>query len=488
MRTILCIILSIVVFISSTYAQNKILVNTNEGVFICPIEDIDSIIFKEPNFYPDQNFITIGNIKEKVNTLLQTISDTCENFLYSKIDSLESDSIFIFKNKNVLYEQNINKVDEIEFQSNIENNINKIYNPYSNVDFSTCLKIKGITHEHVITQESFEKCYNRGIRAFAFTNYQPSVPTYPLTGGSYKYIDYSDAATLNKIYKNYIFYGFKDFTDSKGNYVKVSDLVSLPNAEHPNIGGLDCHTNYLGSLLSEAGWGNSNTVLNLPTDLLYLSWRSNNPIIFIDSLFIEVTNYLLFTDKVFGTLNHPVNKSYSILKNYVDVSKGVIKAIEIFNQYYDKNTNEKFLKTWDDFLKGGYRIYGVSVVDWQGYYGDTLIKRDRGCNVLLLDTLYNSLSIKEKSEAALNAYINGCFYSTGFGNYGIKNLILRNEYAQITVDGSPKEIRIITNNDEEIKMNRNVAVKIINNKIKYIRFEVYYNDGDFIYTNPIWIN
>jgi hypothetical protein len=54
------------------------------------------------------------------------------------------------------------------------------------------------------------------------------------------------------------------------------------------------------------------------------------------------------------------------------------------------------------------------------------------------------------------------------------------------VSGSPDSINIITNQGKEKFSSVSETKKSIQKGITYIRFECYYPDGDFIFTNPLW--
>lgn len=170
----------------------------------------------------------------------------------------------------------------------------KIINPYKNVNFSKDSRLKGITHEHIKTQDKFESAYNRGIRVFAITNYQPSVPTYPLSGASYQYEDFEDALTLNKITKTYTTTKFEDFTDSEGKRVQISDLIAIPNSEVVNLTDFSHHSCYLGSMFCDVGWGVNSTVKNFPEDISTVKWRSPKKQTSYETIINGVSNNLLF--------------------------------------------------------------------------------------------------------------------------------------------------------------------------------------------------
>ncbi len=202
-----------------------------------------------------------------------------------------------------------------------------------------------------------------------------------------------------------------------------------------------------------------------------------------------VNNNLLFAEKVFGTLNHP-RRNFNSAKSAIDKSKGIIKAIEIFNMGMNGGEAENILnrKLYDDLLRAGYRLFGVAVVDWPSYIKDAVDDRVRGCNVLYFDPSFNSLTMIQKQEAALDAYINGAYYAAGYGDQYIKDLSIQDDVVNLSVSGLPSSINVITNIDTETFANLSEITKTIEKGITYVRFECYYKDGDFIFTNPIWFD
>lgn len=97
-------------------------------------------------------------------------------------------------------------------------------NPYADVDWETCLFLHSMSHQHQgQTDASRDLFYEMGYRHFAFSNYYPSAPTYPLP---------------------------------EGYVAKHPDVIGAPNAEQHSFLDSGLHFNSLGSLLA-TGYGSS---------------------------------------------------------------------------------------------------------------------------------------------------------------------------------------------------------------------------------------
>lgn len=97
-------------------------------------------------------------------------------------------------------------------------------NPYAEVDWGTWECLHSMSHQHQgQTQASLEVFYEMGYRHFAFSNYYPSAPTYPLPA------DY---------------------------LAKRHDVIAAPNAEHHSFPDAGLHFNAVGSLLA-TGYGST---------------------------------------------------------------------------------------------------------------------------------------------------------------------------------------------------------------------------------------
>lgn len=280
------------------------------------------------------------------------------------------------------------------------------------------------------------------------------------------------------------------FILDSGEIIPTSSLPQVPNAEHPTFVGDNGvsvgHFNILGSTTSEPGWSKYAST----------SWRlkyASKKVSSINSLFLN-------SEKIFGTINH--NSNIKAIKYLLNNCPDVFKAMELFNQSATRELCQKYRDSYDKLLSDGYRIWGTSAVDWQGYREEKGFSGqdmesykkecgfDRGCNVLLIDD-WNNMTVSEQSEAGLEAFINGRYYMSGLGNHHIKSLTESDGVIRLEVDGNPSRIRAITANEVISLVDNSIAV-CITEKTKYIRFEVFYyndkNDMDFIFTNPVFVN
>ena len=379
----------------------------------------------------------------------------------------------------------------------------KITNPYDEVDFTNLLQMPAISHEHIEDQLHLESAYNRGIRIFAPSCYQPAVPFTPLSNINSVYEDYTSYNDLRIEVKTKCSnppFLFEDFIDIDGNRVSLNSLIQLPNSEKVNIKEFDImvHSNYLGSNYGDPGWS---SIDGLPTDET-VNWRSANKFIGTTDLKNGILNNLKYPNVLFGTLNHPQEDQITSIDkflqfiNEINSEKPIIKAIEIFNQCYTDETNDQFKNLYDSFLSTGQKLFCTAAVDWQ----DTIccsVKRNRGCNILLFDkNYYNTLnSMDDKAIYALNQFNKGAYCPSGLGSIQITHFSVRNNEIKLKVLPNATtsdncscafKIKVITNCRCETFTDTNEVTIIIGSDMTYCRFEVYLDD-DFLYTNPVFI-
>ena len=100
------------------------------------------------------------------------------------------------------------------------------------------------------------------------------------------------------------------------------------------------------------------------------------------------------------------------------------------------------------------------------------------------------MTVSQKSEAGLDAYIAGCYYPSAFGNSEITELSVLNDSVRISFDNPATRLYAITNKGRYSASGSSLTYKIPKGAT-YVRFEAYF-DGDadaidFIFTNPIFI-
>lgn len=369
-----------------------------------------------------------------------------------------------------------------------------IINPYESVDWANTPKIKACSHEHIFMKSQVKYAYDRGIRYFACVNYLPSAPSYPLSGWSGTFLDFTSPTNLTLTDIPYSG-SVVSFVDKDGNTVYTDDLVQLPNAEHPlyaNISG--SHFNVLGSLFAEPGYGNRNTGewSDEALGMKLTSWRAEHKIYGladINSQYLAVENQL-FPGKIFGTINH--NNTLRVIRNMLDTCPDVFKAMEVVNQGSGDGENDRnvsYREVWDTLLTEGRRLWGTSVIDWQTLRTGGK-ERLGACNVLLING-YNSMTMLEKSEAGLDAYISGCYIPSGPGNETVTDLSVTGESIHFSVSGNPDKLVVSSALSHDVYNDiSEIDVPLADGMI-YLRFEAWYHEEgeltDFLLTNPIFI-
>ena len=99
-----------------------------------------------------------------------------------------------------------------------------LQNPYEQVDWESCVPVHSMSHQHQGTTDGSRDGFREmGYGHFAFSNYYPSAPTYPLPA------EYS---------------------------AKHPELIAAPNAEHHSFTDSGLHANALGSMLA-TGYGST---------------------------------------------------------------------------------------------------------------------------------------------------------------------------------------------------------------------------------------
>lgn len=409
----------------------------------------------------------------------------------------------------------------------------RILNPYENID--SMVRHRAISHEHTYVdttptnQSLFERCINRGIDVFCGVSYQPSVPQVPLTGWSWRYEDWEfqldDNGNIiyeldrqgNIKYKTFNGVDYPipsllrvtktcigsrhDFEMEDGNMSDIANMVQLPNSEHAFFvypsGEMRAgtHLNFIGSTWGDAvnGFLTNLDKYNLENGLNLRSggFRQIFPLWTLEQVIDNVRNNLQFSNKVFGTINHP---GYSSLKDYevdlfMNMAPDLFKAMEIYNHGDSEVQANYDISFYDKTLMRGYRLWCVSVNDWgttvDGYHyasGGT----NRGCNLLYLPSSYESLSQSEKAEAALDAYIAGSFSAVGFGNVDIEDVAVNGNLVDVTFNDVMDSIIVDIDGKRSAYHNTSRIFANLRQTNTFVRFEAY-KGNDFIFTQPFFV-
>ena len=267
----------------------------------------------------------------------------------------------------------------------------KIINPYNGVNWATVNRVQSLGHGHShslnVNQafKSVKAWYDDGIRHFAYSNYYPSSPTYPIGNDSLwcRGVTEDNVKYANWIAENHI-----------------TDIIQSPNAEHHNVKNTSdtiisrLHINGIGSTFSSGNPPNVSPVgCQIP-------WSD---------LFDNIIDDLQYDDAGGITINHPVwtmaassNKlTYAEIIKMLDYDHRVL-GIEIYNHTSETSeSNGWALDLFDQILKTGRKCWGFAVPDhhFPGYKSG---EGSAGRNVLLVES---------KTEYdCLKAYRNGNFY------------------------------------------------------------------------------
>lgn len=360
-------------------------------------------------------------------------------------------------------------------------------NPYSNIDFGNHVRVLSNTHEHVMNQAALEWVWNKGVRNINPSNYQPSSPVDFTTGYQYDYNDFTSAEDMAVITKLGPDRRLSDFTDANNNFVRIADIVSLPNAERVNIQGYNymLHSNYLGSTFGDPGWMTIEGIEISST----VSWRSQHKFLTTEQLFNGIRSNLMFEGKVFGTLNHPrsAEESYESVKDFVTKSNGLIQGVEVYSSVLSpSDMAARYIDTYDRLLNDGFRLWALAVTDWPHLNLEEGVK-DYGCNQLLLPSDYESLTYVQKQEAILDCYIAGQYFPVGLGTLTVEDFTINGNEITVTFNKSCN-IKAVVDGVEINKGTATSATQIMYDNAKYVRFYAQADDGDFVFTNPVFSN
>ena len=250
-----------------------------------------------------------------------------------------------------------------------------IRNPYSNINWSTYVKLISANHWHCSSPTNFMRAYNTGLRHFAISNYQPSYPTYPLTGNHHWALDPSDIP---------------------------SDVIASPNSEKVRSSNAMGHTSALGSLSETPGH-----LWDTEVDGAFWTWQEK---------FDEIFDNLQFEDGGGAVVNHPMRSGHDAnrqrILNFLSYDERVL-GFEVVNHRSQRDYEGRgyAFDLWDWTLKQGYRCYGFFTPDEHAIPDEPdarLVNYFLGRNVLLVPSL--------TEQNALRAYRNGEFFGAFFGD------------------------------------------------------------------------
>lgn len=401
-----------------------------------------------------------------------------------------------------------------------------LLNPYAGVGYDN--PVCSQTHEHCYDKAKLESAYNRGIRVIACSHYLPSTPRFPLSSFNVPYQDYkSKQALLNgdtELVTRYTTGAIPTLNANVGD-IDTDQIPQIANAEHPYVRGdaFGQHMNILGLLWGEPGHSlcngelRENTTENnqLKRDYSIASLDKFN------ELLENEANWQFGSRYAFGTINHCQSASKAGV--ILDSCPAIFKGMELFNQGYSEGWNQLFRDAYDAVLKTGKRIWGTAVVDWQGdwatwnfvtaeeqaewqekydelsateqaeygsaenYYMQTgRYKFDRGTNVLLMDASYSGLSASDKAKEAVKAYLGGRYYMSGKNTKSMK-LVTNGHLVTFKLNDFADKAYVITANGRTEYTGVDTINYVAQASDKFVRFESFWDDGEFVFSNPVWV-
>lgn len=401
-----------------------------------------------------------------------------------------------------------------------------LLNPYAGANYNN--PVCSQSHEHCFDKAKLESSYNRGIRVIACSHYAPATPRFPLSSFNVAYQDYKSKQALldgdTELVTRYTTGAIPTLNTDSGD-INTDTIPQIANAERPLVRGdaFGQHMNILGLLWGDPGHSlcNGEVRENTAENVQIKSTYSLESFTKFNELLEDEENWQFGSRYVFGTINHcsNVEKALVILNNCPDI----FKAMELFNQGYSEETNGLFRNAYDNVLKTGKRIWGTAVVDWQddwatwayttqdekdewqdkydaltpeeqaeygsaeNYYMETgRYKFDRGTNVLLMDGTYDGLSASDKAKEAIMAYLGGRYYMSGRNTKSMK-VVTDNHLVTFKLSDYADKAYVVTANGRTEYTNVDTINYVAQATDKFVRFEAFWDDGEFVFSNPVWV-
>jgi len=307
-----------------------------------------------------------------------------------------------------------------------------VVNPYADVNWDTAHQVHSLSHIHTGWGDAppiyrrVRALYDRGIRHFAFSNYYPSAPYYPLD----QYLP--------------------DLPD---------DVITSPNAEHHTMTNTPLHFNSLGSFFR------SGSPQGQQPKGVRRTWQH---------AFRATLDNLQFDDGGGVTINHPVWSKLTIAQviEMFDYDPRVL-GIEVYNDTCEKRTDTPQLgwsdEYWQIMLGTGRFVIGFFVIDHSD--DDPL-----GRNVLLVPEV--------TEHEALRAYRRGAFYGALRGTARINRIAVDMPFISIETDKGEK-VRFITQKGVVQETEGNQAKYRLTGQEVFVRIEVDCPDGERLFSQPI---
>lgn len=340
-----------------------------------------------------------------------------------------------------------------------------VSNPYDGVSFTN--KVPSISHEHarnsstaesVTASRVFNYLYRCGIRHFAFSNYYPSSPVYPLDD------PYDTTVSLTNP------------TDPLSFQTIPEDAIGCPNAEHHEVLRFpSMHINGIGSMFASGKpWGQTPPGVNA-------NWKY---------LFDHIIANFIYADGGGITINHPNWTTYyghvldvDSIKRMLDYDSRVL-GIEIYNKTCENDVSQTgySIDVWDAILVSGRQCYGFAVPDHDGENYSTTdtgtppIRNANGRNVLLCEAT---------EHECLKAYRNGHFYAQiSNSSLAFTDIWFNPSTNTFTVETSGADSITIVMDETETEYSGNSVSIVVPEDSMYVRAEAH-SANDAIYSNAI---
>lgn len=366
-------------------------------------------------------------------------------------------------------------------------------NPYANVNWEECHRIRTANHVHVHTCDlpSFYETMERKYDLLTLSNYYPSRPYYPLSSvkknsfaiSQKNGVKYKDGFMEGPIFWNEIIKEWEEelgeeerknfpFTEGECVFPPLPEgMLEAPNAEHHSF--VDCdkimprgfHITAPGSLWASGHFdlGNKYRLKDHGYNIgAGLPWKEG---------FQRILDDLLWEDGGGIVINHPnyTRLPLDLLLDMLDYDDKVM-GIEVWNT---SMTSEEL---WDNVLRTGRQCFGFFSPD---HYND-------------LSCLYDPMNIllpeKRTAHECMKAYRNGefygCLFNSGlaFEKISFENdrlYVKINKKAYIQILGSPGVLANIWGEEAEY------PVTMPKSKIMYLRIKVTDEKMENIFSQPI---
>lgn len=257
-----------------------------------------------------------------------------------------------------------------------------VSNPYQGIDWGTVQHVSSICHDHSVGSR-FQPRYDVGVRHFAFSEYERSVP--------------SDDPQFPEDY-----YGCGPaYPLSRWVNEPPGDVIASPNAEHwgaATFGG-GAHILSVGSFLGTVGFNGEHFTGWTENAAVWDEGADEIKVLTEAEFFAGVVDQLQYQDGggVYRAHTRQVSEVIRMLDAYPEIMRGMSlyndRRVDGGQGFEFPPARGYYLHEWDEVLKTGRRCFAVAETD-RGQYGSV-----------------NLLLPAFTEQEAARAYRNGNFYS-----------------------------------------------------------------------------